>query len=465
MPGITITQYTPNDTTVNAMADKERVERQKYIALRWRYYDGDHDKPLKYRPGDKDPNILLNLCGRAVDKSVEFVGLPKCFELEGQDVKQDMADTEDDNPMEQALELLYKETQCEIPEVILSGLIAGHSFVKLYFDADDLAAMTLLDPQYVTIFWDAMNVKQLLFYRLQWKQGDTAYMQDIVPSWLIEPSHDQTLTVKPVANFWMIYDYKQSQGRSTWEKLREQKHEFAFAPLVEWAYKRRPHTYYGTSFLHNAINLNNGVNFVASNTGRIIEHHGHPKTFVFGAEIEAENAVGGIWDNLPTDARVETLELQSDLASSMRFFETLKSEFFATQRVIDLSTVQDKLGQITNFGVRMLFSDMLEMTNGLRTAVGGGFSEVYRRLMLMDGHNIIGKIEAEWSDQLPKNRLEVLQAATLEKNLGTTSQETLTESIDRDPSKEALLKAQEGTTSSTALVDTLEKMGNRGLLN
>src|SRR6185369_17603799 len=99
MPGVTITQYNPNDKGVNGAGDKERVARQKYIALRWRYYDGDHDKPLKVRVGEKDGNILLNLCGRSVDKTVEFIGVPKSFETEGDDSKLTMGAGEiADNP-------------------------------------------------------------------------------------------------------------------------------------------------------------------------------------------------------------------------------------------------------------------------------------------------------------------------------------------------------------------------------
>lgn len=460
MPGITIDKYNPNDKEVNKIGDDERVQRQKYIAERWRYYDGNHDKPLKVKVGKRDNNILLNLCGRAVDQTVEFVGVPDDIEPEGEDIAHD---GETETPLEAELDGLYKSTKQDLPEMIESGLIAGHSFIKLHLDIDSHAAMTLLDPQYVTVYWDAMNVKQMLFYRLQWKTGTKAYMQDIVPDWLINPPEDPEILVKPAPAYWMVFDYIQIQGSAEWRKVREQKHNYTFAPLVDWPYKRRPHSYYGTSFLHNAINLNDAINFVISNIGLIIEHHGHPKTFVFGFEVGEENAVGGIWDNLPTDGKVQNLEMQSDLSSSIKFFEMLRTEFFATLRVMDLSTIKEKLGQITNFGVRMMFNDMVEMTDELRGAIGMGLSDVYRRMLLMNNRKVEGALCTEWSDALPQNRTEILNAAKVEKDLGTTSQTTLTESIGRDPTKEAQLKAQEGTSSSTALVDTLEKVGQRGL--
>lgn len=455
MPGITIRKYDPNNKDVNALGDKERVTRQRYIAERWRYYDGNHDKPLKVRPGEKDDNILFNLCGRAVDKTVEFLGVPDKFEVG--DVTESESSTAED-----ALNGAYKASEPELPEIIQSGAIAGHTYIKLYYDDTDSAGMTLLDPQYVTVYWDAMNVKRVMFYRLQWKQGDVSYMQDIVPSWLLDDSEINEYA--SIASYWKIYDYEQAKGNGTWRLLREQKHEFTFAPLVEWAWKRRPHTYYGTSFLHNSIGLNNSVNFIASNTARIIKHHAHPKTFAFGFEVSDENAVGGLWDGLPADGKVETLELKGDLQSSMKMLDSVKAEFFASQRVLDLATVQDKLGQITNFGVRMIYSDMVEMATEARNAIGLGLAEVYRRLMLMDNVAVEEKPTPVWPDLLPQNRLEVLQSATLEKNLGTTSQQTLTESIDRDPKLEAQRKAEEGTTAGGALVDVLTRVGERGLL-
>lgn len=458
MPGITITRYNPNDRVVNEAGDKERKQRQNTIAKFWRYYDGDHDQPLKVRMGERNDNIILNLCGRAVDKSVEFIGTPEEF-----DVTADMAGGENESdPIEIALDELYAATKEDVPEIVQSSLITGHAYVKLYIDRDNRSAMTLLDPRYMTVFWDAMNVKQALFYRLQWQQGDKAFMQDIVPSWLLDTVDAENLYQKPIATYWMIFDYEQAGG-SEWKPIRNQRHDYEFAPLVEWALKRKPHAYYGVSFLHSAIPLNDSVNFIASNTGRIIKHHAHPKTFVFGAEVGDENAVGGIWDNLPTDARVETLELQSDLKSSMGMLDLLKGEFFAAQRVLDTATVRDKLGQVTNFGVRMLFSDMLEMTEEARKSIGSGLAEVYRRMLLMNGVNVQAKPMPKWGDPLPASRLETLQAAALEKSLETTSMTTLTEEIGRDPEIEAERKATEGASATDLLTNMLSTAGNRGL--
>lgn len=457
MPAVTFERYDVNNRTWNDLTAKEQVVRTSYINARWAYYDGDHHKWLSVPKGTKDDNLIINLCGRSVDKTVEFIGAPECFYADGYEDNPDIVE-----PNQAALDALYEQYDDIIPEIVLSGLIAGHSFIKLYFDATGKAAMVPLDPTYCTVFWDAMNTRIPLFYRLQWKQGDTAYRQDIVPNTMLA-SEGELSALNLVPSYWMIYDYKQVSLSDKWVSTNEQRWEYPFAPLVEWAYKKRPHQYYGVSFLHNAIPLNDALNFIASNSARILKHHAHPKTFVFGTEIEAENAVGGIWDNLPESARIETLELQSDLGSSLRLLEMLRNEFFANARVVDSASVRDKVGNLTNFGVKMLYSDMSEMVDGYRDAVEGGLSECLLRMMDINGIALAYRPDAEWEDILPENRLEILQAATVEQSLGTTSERTLTQSIGRDPDVEAKLKAEEGTVAVDAQVNALEKMGNRGL--
>lgn len=466
--------YNPNDKAINKQGDDERVARQKYISERWSYYDGNQFKWLKKDAGwSRDDNITINLCGRSVDKAVEFIGTPDEFEVEGAKTAQpaaEVANLDGDArtlALKEALEITWEEYQQDCPEIIQSNLISGHTFVKLYFDSGNQPSMTLLDPQYMMVFWNHMNARQLLFYRMQWQRGDDTYMQDIVPDWMLMGIDADTL---PVAENWVIIDYKQSKtgvfNDVGWTTIKQEVWPYPFPPIVDWAFKRRPHQYYGVSFLHNSVELNDAVNFIASNTARLIKHNAHPKVFAFGFTIGDETAVGGVWDGLPIDtgARIQQLEMFSQtIGSSVNYLTMLKAEFFANQRILDQANVQDKVGGITNFGVRMLFSDQVEMTDEARASIGKGLAEIMRRLLIMGGAAVEQKIEPSWPEMLPQNQLELLQAAKIESELGTTSLTTLTESIGRDPEKEKELKATETTNTAGLLADVLNMSGNRGL--
>lgn len=464
MPGITAI-YDPNNRDINAAGDTERNARQKYQDDRWKYYDGDHWKWLKKDLGSsRDDNITLNLCGRSTDKAVEFINVPKGFDIPGE---KDKPETAAEDPQDKALDDLYERHRMDIPEIILSNLVSGHTFIKLHYDDLNQPSMTLLDPKFVTVFWDAMNTKRVLFYRLQWKTGDTQYRQDIVPDWLMEARKDTPNEYQQPTK-WAIIDYTQKQGSSEWRTTPngQQIWEYPFPPVVDWAYKKRPHQYYGVSYLHNSIALNDAVNFTASNIGRILKGHAHPKLFAFGFEVPGEDAPGAIYDGLPPpgEADVKTIEMSTDLASSMNFMEKLIGEFFANQRILDQANIRDKVGVLTNFGVRMLFSDQLEMTDEARTVTGMGLGEVFRRLMVMTTNVDMPRPEPEWTDPLPTNRLELLQGATLESKLGTTSMETLAESIDRDFKTEQDKMKTESANGVDQFANLLTGLTQRGSL-
>lgn len=99
---------------------------------------------------------------------------------------------------------------------------------------------------------------------------------------------------------------------------------YEWPPILDWKNLPNPHQYYGLSDLEMA-DLNDAVNFIASNTGRIIKVHAHPKTIgvgVLGKDVQ-ETSVDSFWTIPNADAKVYNLEMQSELRSSLEFFQLL----------------------------------------------------------------------------------------------------------------------------------------------
>lgn len=473
MPAI-LPFYNVNDKEVNDLGMKENQARQKDIAARWAYYDGDHVKPLKVRAGSKDDNVILNLCGRAIDKTTEFIGVPLRFEIPGDTEVEPGAGgqlQEQTAPDQIALDALWNRCKDWTEEVLTSGQISGHVFLRIHENEDAEWTYSLLDPRTMTVFWNAGIMRTVLFYRMEWQIGSQAFRQDTVPLWLLQNDRanpwvlgDQRRdgSTSPRPEGWAIIEYEQNQ-RKEWVEITRDTWGFPFAPIVDWANWRRPHQYYGASSLTNP-GLNDSINFVASNTARIIKYHAHPKTIGVGVDPEKiiPTAVDGFY-SVPADSTVSNLEMQSDLSSSMNMLTLLKGEFFASQRVIDIATVQDKLGQITNFGVRMMFSDMLSMTDELRKRYGSyGLSETLRRLLWVQGVQLEDRPQASWDDPLPVNRLEILQTAKIESELGTTSKQTLAKDLGRDYPTEQEHMDEETNTAGAAMARVLTSAGNAG---
>jgi hypothetical protein len=490
MPGILIGSYNPNNKRVNDIGKKELDDRAKRIEMHRKYYDGEQYRWLRPAPGEtRDDNIILNMCGRAVDKMTEFIGTPKAIEVPGKAITPPPAQSapipvygEGQQsriaPAQEDVDAIWDEHKADVPEIILSGLLAGHSFIKLHIE-DDEPQMTLLDPMFTQVFWNEINPRKIMFYRMMWNSGGVNYMQDVVPNWLAEAAADADAVFNPPKpDYWYIIDYKR-QRSAQWVKMREERWIWEFAPIVDWPMKKQPHEYYGRSMLHRLINTQDALNFIASNTGRIIKFHADPKTFMFGDSLpeappaqdgsippagSVEFSVNSFWDGLNAEARVETLELQSDLASSMNFMNILKNEFFSDARVVDTSTIQDKLGQITNFGVRMIFSDQIEAAEECTTLAGKGLTETVRRMLAMSDTLIEDKLMAVWDDPLPVNKLELATAVEKEAKVGVLSDKTLIEELGQDPKIEEANKAEEKSTATDALVNALGRVGDRGMM-
>lgn len=448
MPAIALRKYDVNDRDVNEVGDLERSARISHINKLWKYYDGDHHQPLKVEPGETDDNVIINLCGRIVDKTVEFMGVPKSIELPGgvDNVEQGGKLVTQRSSDQTALDLFwqYNDIESFVEDTVQSGSIAGHVFLRLINDAaENEVKVALLDPRLVQVFWNINNTKQLLWYRLQWQvDRRTAMRQDIVPNWMLSdaPMYDSE-------SEWTIFEYSQTGGRKRWDLVQDEKWEYPFAPIVDWKNRRRAHEYYGATDLRQP-GLNDAINFTASNIGRILKFHAHPKTVGTGftAEQLEATSVDSFWTVPDKEAKVQNLEMQSDLSSSLNFLQLLRSEFFSQHRVLDISSVKDKLGQITNFGVRMLFSDQLDNIESKRCVYGPGLGEVSRRVLVIMNKARDMQPTVNWDDPLPVNRLEMLQAAQLEQGLGTASTQTLAQDLGRDYTAEKDKLAEEAAT-------------------
>lgn len=469
-------EYKPDDREwakrVDDLADNERTDREKDIANRRAWYEGRHPDPLRPLP-DKliNDNIKYNLCGKAIDKLNDFIGVPKSIDLPGGVALERAPDgkpVQNVSPAQKTVNAYYARVMPELKDLKLDSLTAGHVFVKLFIDDDGTGEFALIDPALVTVFWEEGKGSRArpLWYRSQWKTGDVAYRQDIVPVALVEPQLDERGRV--VLDFergWLIFDYELKTHSTRWTRLYDQPEfwDFPFAPLLDWRNKKRPHQYYGAATLDDSsIGLNHGVNFLASNTQRIIYIHAHPKTVAIGIEPEqiATTAIDGLW-TLPEGAEVHNLEMQSDLASSMAMLAEEKAQFYAQMGVLDTTSIKDKVGGITNFAVRMLFDDQVEQTEELRKVFGDAAATIVWHLAAIDGV-ALEKPTAMWADPLPVNRLELVQTAALEKTNGFASTVTLQEDLGRDPVLEAERKESEQQDDAELMETMLAKAGERG---
>jgi hypothetical protein len=466
MPAVPAQYIPPSDSRDSRAFDErvseERKARKELIDTYWRYYEGDHHKPLAVAPGKRDDNVIINLCAQAIDKGVVFFAPDAPTLLFPGETPQ----PGDESPVQRALEAFWEHADLEafVTDAALAGFISGHLFCKLLPPerAGDPPSVAVLDTRHVTAMWDVMNTKRALWYRLEWElDSETTRRQDIVPDWLLvegegAPAYDPDST-------WTIIEYE--KARTTQNKWAEQGRDawaYPFSPIVQWKNGPAPHTFYGPSDLRH-YRLNDAVNFVASNSLRIIKYHAHPRTIGVGVNADQvkETSIDGFF-SIPADASVQNLEMRGDLASSMQMLDRLRSAFFTQMRTVDWSSQSDKVGQLTNFGLRVLFDDMMEQTEAKRRVYGQGIAEISRRAVIIMGHAAPEPPALEWPDPLPQARLELVQAAQMEQQLGFTSNRTLAADLGRDFDEEIERKSTEAQEGGDMLGSLLANIGRAG---
>lgn len=477
MPGIP-KFYEFGNKDIDSAADEERDKRIKKIQKARKYYEGDHDKPLKVDPMGDDDNIILNLAGQTIDKTTDFIGVPTFS-----------TSAKDDDATEEILAEMVKAVDLPflMPDLLTSGQIAGHAFVRIILpeegevSRDNLPTLAPLAPEYVTVFWDMglYGMKRgALWYRLEWEFGRITRRQDIVPLDLIQDNKNFLNEIASVAStprgtvedtHWVILEYEKGRqdanGYSArdFELIAADFWAYPFPPIIDGKNRRKPHDYYGESDLRD-LDLNDAVNFVVSNTAKIIKHHAHPKTILTGDDGSSLSGtkVDGLWAVPNELAQFKNLEMQSDLDSSMRLLDILRSSWFTQARVVDMTTQKEKVGQMTNFSVRMLFNDMIEMAGDKQLNYGRILETAFERMLFM--LQIDADVLAHWADPLPTNRLEVVQTAEAEQSMGV-SKETTFKDLGRDYEAELEKVAQESANEAMMGADRLLRAAQAGSLN
>jgi hypothetical protein len=486
---------TPEAKYIEDMFSQELAARQQVYAQRWDYYYGNHRRHLAPDASNTDDNLIVNMVELGIDKSVgKVMGLTDEGGIKGPDFDVPAEEKKDDTekpkpnvvqravngvksmmrppkPEEKSEERKWLDQFWEanqksvfLHDVALNGAICGHIFVKIVPDgvpdpdepAKRLPRVISLNPGNVTAFWEWGDVDRVLFYRIQY--GGMPSMsgamgprsrQDIVRA-VSDDGEDE--------GYWLIRDFEEVANQSGWRLVREDTWDYTWSPVVEWKNLPRPNEHYGLDDVRRNPNLNDGLNFTMSNIQRIIKYHAAPNTVITGAQANElqETGIDRLWALSPAEAKVYNVEMQSDLASSMAHAMMLRQYFFDGIRELDPATVKDKIGTLTNFGLRVLFGDSLQKTGTKRLLYGYGLRCLCQYALELAGMGANRKVTDSWPDPLPRDPLSMAQALQIDRQNGL-SQETYLEQRGFDPEIEKLNREQE--LGEQALVNTMSQQG------
>lgn len=386
---------------------QEEVERIERISKVRRYANGKHKAQLTVKPGQADDNITMNFIGVICQRAVSAL-FGNGFSLDFAD----LGESEQALYIKQVLDANHEEILFH--RAALVGSEVGTIFLKIV-PTDGLPRLILLNPEWVTVDTLPDDFEKVTRYTVQYTIGEDARRQ-------VSALQDN--------GTWLVTDEvlnKSTQGK--WTVTNAVQWPYDFPPILHWQNLPAANDCYGVpDITDDVIALQDRVNFVASNISKIIRYHAHPKTW--GAGLPNPSAASKTsWgaDEMVTfsdpNARIQNLEMQSDLASSERFLLDLRQAMFDLTRTVDLDSIADKVGSLTNFGLRVLYQDMLQKTATKRELYGDAIEELCRRLMILAGMDPI-EVAVVWPEILPVNETETMAATEKALALGILSKQT-----------------------------------------
>jgi hypothetical protein len=425
--------------------------RQSAIKRGWSYYEGDHDLPLKIQKDGYNDNVIVNHVEALADRLTAFlIGDGVTFDAGGDDTQ---TATDDD------IALMWQKSRGAILQesIALSGAIEGHCAVRLIPRQGQPTHITRIKQAHFAAFWDAMDMERVLWYRLQYVSGKVGKRIDYVRGAVIDNE-----VVDHDAPGWteIVYELKDRApggpnfgpnlaADSRWiQTITAPPWPYDWPPIVDWQNLPSPNAYYGKSDITSATKLNDALNFILSNMQRIIKHHASPKTVGTGwtADQLVETSVGGLLTVPNADAKIFNLEMQSDLTSSRELAAVIAAGLWQSGGMVDPQTMKDRVGTLTNFGLRVLFSDAIKRTEKKRLLYGEAFEAIAQRGLLLGGQAAPETVVTIWPDVLPTD--DTVEVATLgqELEMGIISKETYRTKRGYDGAKEDELIASEGTS-------------------
>lgn len=421
-------------------ANQERRDRADWHKRAWQYYDGLHPLPLVVKHGTIDNNVIVNLVRQAAEHTLSFA-VPSFPQIE--------VDMTQETTTEETIEAMWEEIgeATWLNNAMLIGILEGHVFVRIMPpDAThEYPRPIVLNPANVLCYWSDDDYERPLWYELTYQSGEKR-KQDV-----LSPGLDGNIG-------WQIREYNMRQNE--WQLINVLDWPYECAPIIDWQHLPRPMRYYGDHELQN-LRINDAVNKVASDIKSILRIHAAPRMVGFGFDAQQlqDTGIGAFWaiPQSKNEADIKLLEMQSDLASSMHFMDTLIGSYMHESRVTLLTGGPDAYKGVTNLGIKAAFMSQLAKTETLHRQYGKALAEITEALCEMIGITIDCP-KVVWAQALPVSEAEQTQTVQQQVDMGLLSKQTAASLLDIDWEVEQERLAAEGDQQG-AMMDRLMAVG------
>jgi hypothetical protein len=430
---------------------EEYVERRKVMAHRRNYRAGVQKKNLKTKIGQPDYNIVMNFTGLVIDRSVSMLfGKGINFDY-GEEVEGQV------NPNEAYLKQVWAANRKEIllHKFGLNGAEIGTWYCKVIpegveYQGKFYPRLVCLDPMLMTIETRPDDIETV-----------TAYIITYMVERDGKPQVFQERTTKQDNEIWLIESgiFKNKKFIPETSEVWE----YPFPPIIHGQNLINIETVYGDPDVTNDVDeLQDMLNKTSGNVSKIIDLHGHPITIGQGfAGRDPIDIEPGKMIQTSADQKVYNVEMESDLSSSLNYMLTMRQALFDITRTVDISSMADKLGALTNFGLRVLYQDSLAKNETKKQLYGDALLELNRRLLILAGMTP-EEGHIEWPEPLPSNVIEEIAGLKFDLENNLVSHETVSEKrgyVYASEDEKIQKEKSQGDNIGAALLDNFTRGG------
>jgi hypothetical protein len=455
-PSLSLLDNTPQ-TLAQAPVPQEDIERKQQMLEAWKSYRGEFSRPLKVKQGQTDDNVVSNRCGSIVKKGGSFL-FGKVLKIEATDET-----TEDSTIIQDFINGLWGDDDDRmtlLSKLATNGGVCGQAFIKIIPAQGQMKypRLVVMNPQIIRIVSPPDDCDLVLAYIIEYPGSSDLQKKQIIarvdPDGLSEITGDYSYD-----DTWTISNYVRKASMGRWLRVGEPDvWPYPFPPVFSCQNLSNPNEAWGEPDLTpDLIAMNKVLNFVQSNTSRIIKYHGHPKTYATGLSATQINI--GIDDLLclpSPDSKIQNLEMHGNLADQLNFAAILRTDMDEQSRVpaVALGRLSElPRGNISGVALELLFQPLIEKTVIKQRLYGRMIRDATRAALVIAGLLDVAsyedyKIDLHWQPLLPYDSLQSAQEALLLQQLGA-SQATIFAGLGMSAEDEAEKKAHEQATTQS----------------
>ena len=404
------------DFIIKPLADaiSKRIEESKETVTRSvSYRRGKQKRQLKKTMTGVDDNLVVNFSDLVCQRSISMVlGDGVVFDLPVDDEAEEQIFIND----------LMKANKQEIllARALNFAADGGTGYFKILpggafgIGGQEYNRIVALNPGHVTMQTSPHDIEVVIRYIIEYwqKDGDgkaKGYRE--VHEWA---AIDGESTEEVQDGQWDIVRYE-TDTNGKWFEVNREVWPYDFPAIIHWQNLPNPYDPEGLPDLSDSvIELQDRYNFIMSNLSKIVRYSAHPMRY--GVNLgSAENMAWGV-DEMPVFSgsgmdkpEIVQLEQLGDLASSNQLARDVRQAIFDITRTVDIDSMQDKLGSLTNFGLRVLYTDAINKTQAKRLLFGEALLELVRRLLVINEFSATDPGLIVWPDTMPQNEKEEIE--------------------------------------------------------